>query len=89
MRSLRRFLNRVANLSFLFQMKPNDPVALLSAVAALAIVPCIAVLLPARRAMRVDPMVTLRYEWSPAQAPVASTPSRKSVRLRLPPRRNG
>jgi predicted permease len=48
--------------SFLFQLKPNDPVALLSAVSVLAVVAFIAALLPARRAMRVDPMVALRYE---------------------------
>ena len=48
--------------SFLFQLKPNDPVALGSAVAALVMVACVAAFLPARRAARVDPMIALRYE---------------------------
>jgi predicted permease len=48
--------------SFLFEVKPWDPVALLVAPLILAIVALIAVWFPAMRASRVDPMQALRRE---------------------------
>jgi ABC-type antimicrobial peptide transport system permease subunit len=48
--------------SFLFEMKPNDPRALLLAAAILLCAALLAGYGPARRASRVDPMVALRHE---------------------------
>jgi ABC-type antimicrobial peptide transport system permease subunit len=48
--------------SFLFGMKPNDPLALTGAVAVLASAAILAGYLPARRASRIDPMAALRHE---------------------------
>jgi macrolide transport system ATP-binding/permease protein len=48
--------------SFLFEMTPNDPRALMLAVAVLASAALLAGYGPARRASRVDPMVALRHE---------------------------
>jgi macrolide transport system ATP-binding/permease protein len=48
--------------SFLFGMKLNDPRALMLAVAILVGAALLARYAPARRASRVDPMVTLRHE---------------------------
>ena len=46
--------------SFLFGMKPNDPLALTGSAVTLAIAAILAGYLPARNASRIDPMITLR-----------------------------
>lgn len=48
--------------SFLFGMKPNDPMALCAAIAVLLTAAIVAAYIPARRASRIDPMVALRHE---------------------------
>jgi predicted permease len=48
--------------SQLFGVEPHDPATLVLAAALLSLVACAAGYLPARRASRVDPMVTLRSE---------------------------
>jgi len=48
--------------SLLFGIAPNDPITFASVVALLAAVALAACYIPARRAMRVDPMIALRYE---------------------------
>lgn len=48
--------------SFLFKMKPNDPLAVLSAVGILLAAAIVAGYLPAERAARIDPMAALRQE---------------------------
>lgn len=48
--------------SLLFGVKPADPVALALAIALMFVVGIFACYIPARRAMRVDPMVALRHE---------------------------
>jgi macrolide transport system ATP-binding/permease protein len=48
--------------SFLFRMKPNDPLSLAIAVAILLSAALVAGLVPARRASRIDPLTALRHE---------------------------
>jgi len=54
-------LNRLLR-SFLFEVAPTDPIALLMALAAITLVTWIAAYGPARRATRVDPLVAIRVE---------------------------
>ena len=46
----------------LFEVRPSDPLSYLIVTALLALVTLLACYLPARRAMRVEPMIALRYE---------------------------
>jgi ABC-type antimicrobial peptide transport system permease subunit len=48
--------------TLLYGVEPTDPVALGSAVALLSVVTLAACALPARRAMRTDPLVALRRD---------------------------
>jgi len=50
----------VANL--IYGVRPFDPLVLLSVMALLGAIALLACAVPARRAMRVDPMVALRYQ---------------------------
>jgi len=48
--------------SLLFGVAPNDPLTIAGVALTLLIAGILACLVPARRAMRVDPMVALRHE---------------------------
>ena len=48
--------------SQLYSVEPTDPATFVGAAALVLIVACLACCIPARRAMRVDPMIALRYE---------------------------
>jgi putative ABC transport system permease protein len=48
--------------SLLFEVRPADPLTFVAIVGLLALVALAACYIPARRAMRVDPMTALRYE---------------------------
>jgi predicted lysophospholipase L1 biosynthesis ABC-type transport system permease subunit len=48
--------------SFLFGMKPNDPLALTGSALTLVIAAILAGYLPARNASRIDPMIAVRHE---------------------------
>ena len=54
-------LNRLLE-SYLYEVKPGDPVAFLATVVLLGAVTMLASAIPARRATKIDPMVALRYE---------------------------
>jgi putative ABC transport system permease protein len=46
----------------LFGVKPSDPITFLAVAAVLCAIALFSCYLPARRAMRVDPIVALRYQ---------------------------
>ena len=48
--------------TFLFAMKPNDPITLAAAIGILVLAAVLAGYAPARRASRIDPMAALRHE---------------------------
>jgi ABC-type lipoprotein release transport system permease subunit len=62
-KKVRRFLALTRFLrSLLFEIKPTDPATFAAVGILLAVTALAACWIPARRATRVDPIVTLRYE---------------------------
>jgi putative ABC transport system permease protein len=59
--TLALFLSRFLA-GLLYGVKPNDPMTLAGVSLLLLVAALVATLIPARRAMRVDPMVALRFE---------------------------
>lgn len=55
------FLTRLLS-KLLFEVQPGDPVTLICITAILLFVAAIAIIIPARKAVRVDPVVALKYE---------------------------
>ena len=45
-----------------YGVKPADPVTFLAAAALVLVIACLACCIPARRALRVDPIIALHYE---------------------------
>ena len=64
----------------LFGLNEADPFSMISAILALAGVCLVAAIVPVRRAMRVDPIVALRYEEGPDQILNLSTMNQKEAR---------
>jgi ABC-type antimicrobial peptide transport system permease subunit len=54
-------LNRLIA-SQLWGVEPHDPVTMISVILIIAIIGTVACLVPAKRATRVDPVVSLRYQ---------------------------
>jgi ABC-type antimicrobial peptide transport system permease subunit len=48
--------------SVLYKVSPTDPATLAIVTVVLAVVAAVAALIPARKAIRVDPLVVLRYQ---------------------------
>jgi len=48
--------------SLLFGLAPNDPITMAGAITLMVLVSALAGYLPARRAVRINPMMALRYE---------------------------
>jgi len=48
--------------SFVYGIEPHDPITIIGAVAIMVTVAVLAAWIPVRRAVRIDPMVALRYE---------------------------
>ena len=48
--------------SYLYGLSPSDPLAYAAAIAAVVLTAWVATVMPMRRALRVDPALTLRHE---------------------------
>jgi ABC-type antimicrobial peptide transport system permease subunit len=56
------WLFRKAVAQLVFEVSPADPITFIAAAAVLIVLAGIACLIPAGRAIRIDPIVALRYE---------------------------